>query len=155
MLVGLESQVQHLASLVTLLVDQLIANSQQPGETCFDDLVKVLAIIGVGRLVAECTADGQQALQTGEDGAGSICVEELQGEVHKLRPSRGEVILKNALKNRDKLSTDEALGGSEDGQQSVSDAGLFVFGDNLRGFARVGVCVVPRSVDSVFDINYS
>lgn len=155
MLVGLQSQVEHLASLVALLVHQLVADGQQSGETRFNDVVKVLAVIGVGRFVTERTADGQQTLQTSEDGAGSICVEKLEGEVHKSRPSRGKVILENALQNRDKLLTDEALGGSENGQQSISDAGLFLFGDELRGFARVGVCVVPRSVDSVFDINYS
>lgn len=64
MLVGLESQVQHLSRLIALLVNELVANREQSREAGLHDLVKVLSVFGVGRLVSESAAQGEQALET-------------------------------------------------------------------------------------------
>lgn len=153
-LVGLEGQVQHLTGLIALLVHQLIADGQQAGEAGLDNVVEMTAVIAVIRLVAESAADGEQTLQTGENRAGGVCVEELEGEVHKPRPSGGEVILKNALEDGDELLADQALGGGEDGQEAVSDACLFVFGDEGGGvLGRVRVRVVPGAIDTVLYVD--
>lgn len=91
MLVRLEGDVEHLAGLVALLGDQLVADGQQAGEAGLDDLVEVGAALAVAGLEAVCAADGQQALQTGEDGGGAVGVEQLDGEVHEAGPLVGEV----------------------------------------------------------------
>lgn len=59
MLIGLQGKVKHLASLIALLVHQLVADSQKSREACLDDLIKVLSVVGIGRLIAEGTADGK------------------------------------------------------------------------------------------------
>lgn len=58
MLVTLEGDVQHLAGLVTLLVHQLIAYYQQPGEAGLDNLVEVGSAVAVACFEAVCAADG-------------------------------------------------------------------------------------------------
>lgn len=145
---------KHLASLITLLIHQLVADGQQAGETGLDNFIKVLSIIAVGRFVAESAADGKKTLQASEDGARVIGVEELESEVHEPGPTGREIILKDSLENGDKLLANEAFGGSEDGQKAVSDASLFVFGDECSGrLRRVALVVIPGSIDAVLDVD--
>lgn len=66
MLVRFESEMQHLARLVALLVHQLIANSQESGESGLDDAVKVRSVLALVGFVAESAADCEQALQTSQ-----------------------------------------------------------------------------------------
>jgi len=67
MLIGLQGDVKHLGSLVALLVHQLVADDQQTGESSLDDSVKWGSGITIARLEAVGTADGQKALQTGQN----------------------------------------------------------------------------------------
>jgi hypothetical protein len=103
MLVRLQSKMQHLASLVTLLVHKLVAYDEQTREAGLHNFVKVLPILALNRLISKGTADGEQTLQTSEDGTGIVGVEELEGEVHKSRPSARKVALQNALEDGNKL----------------------------------------------------
>lgn len=48
---------EHLASLIALLVNQLIAHRQQPGETGLDNLVEVGAIVAIISLESICPAN--------------------------------------------------------------------------------------------------
>lgn len=66
MLVSFESEMQHLACLVALLVHQLIANSQESRESGLDDAVKVRSVLALVGFVPESAADCEQALQTGQ-----------------------------------------------------------------------------------------
>lgn len=144
MLVGLQCQVKHLASLIALLVHQLVADGQQAGEAGLDNLIKVLPIIAVCRLVSKGAANGQQTLQASEDGTGVICVEELEGEVHEPRPAGREIILKDSLEDGDELLADEGLGSSKNRQEAVSHASLLIFGDEgSGGLGGVPLVVVP------------
>jgi hypothetical protein len=107
MLVGLEGEVEHLASLVALLVDQLVADRQHSGETKLDNLVKVLPILAFHCLVSECTADGEQALKTSKNRARAVGVEQLNGEIHETWPSVGKVGLQNSLQHGNELMAHE------------------------------------------------
>jgi hypothetical protein len=103
-----------------------------------------LSVVAIGRLVTEGAADSEQALQTGEDRARVIRVQKLKGEVHKSRPTSGEVILEDSLEDGDELLADEAFGSSENRQKAVSYASLFIFGNWVRGgLGRVPLIVVP------------
>lgn len=53
---------QHLASLITLLGQQLVAYYEQPREAGLDDLVEISAVVSVGCLEAVGPADCQEAL---------------------------------------------------------------------------------------------
>lgn len=66
MLVGFESEMQHLARLVAFLVHQLIADSQESRESSFDDAVKVRSVLALVGFVPESAADGEQALQASQ-----------------------------------------------------------------------------------------
>lgn len=133
MLVGLESEVKHLTGLVALLVDQLVADGQQTGETGLDNAVKVLPIVAVAGLEAESTADGEQALQAGQNGGGVVGVEQLRGEAHEVGPSTGEIGLEDALDDGDELLADEGVGVGEQGDEAVSNAALFLVGYQFAG----------------------
>lgn len=112
MFVRLESQVQHLSRLVALLVYQFIADGQEAGEDVGNNLVKVLSIIVLGGHEAESSAQREQAVQTGHDRGGIVCVEQLARVVGELRPFRRKVVLKDSLDNGDNLLSDETLGGN-------------------------------------------
>jgi hypothetical protein len=144
---------QHLTGLVALLVDQLIADSEQAGEASLDNLVKVLAVVAVGGLVAEGAADGEQALQAGEHGARAVGVEQLHGVVHKARPFGREVGLQDALEDGDELLADETLGGGEERHEAISNAGLFIFGYQVLVGDLFGR--VPGAIDPVLDVDDS
>lgn len=139
MLIGLEGEVKHLAGLVALLVDELVANGQEAGEAGLDNAIKVLSVGAVGGLEAESAADGEKALEAGEDGAGIVGVEEFGGKVHKVGPSSGKVGLEDALDDGDELLADEGVRVGEEGHETVTDAGLFVLFDDFcgRGLGRV------------------
>ena len=75
MLVSLEDNVQHLARLLTVLVQQLLSNDQQTWEGRLNNLVKVLSSITA--LESEHSADRQKTLKSGKDGAWVGGVEEV------------------------------------------------------------------------------
>lgn len=143
---------QHLTSLVTFLVHQLVTNGQETWEAGLDNLVKVLTIIALGRLVAERAANSQETLQTSQNGAGIIGIQQLQGEVHEARPAAWEIALQNSLQDRNELLANQSLGGGQDGHETVSDASLLIFGYNR--FVREGFGMEPRPVDAVLDVDH-
>ena len=100
---------QHLTSLVTLLGHQLVAYGEQPREAGLDDLVEVGSVVTLVGLETICPADGQEALEAGQDRGGIVGVEELDGEVQEARPSLREVITQDSLYYRDKLVADAGL----------------------------------------------
>jgi hypothetical protein len=90
-------------------------------------------------------------LQTSEDGPGIVGVEKLEGEVHKSRPSAREIALQDALEDGNKLQANERLGGSQDRDQAVPDAGLLIFG--YSSVAGLAVGVEPGTVYAVLDVD--
>jgi hypothetical protein len=94
-LVSLENCAQHLASLETGLVDQAVGNCEQLRESHLDNLVKVFSCLS--HLEAVDAADGQQALQTGENAAGILLVQEADGDVEEIGPVLGEIVVENLL----------------------------------------------------------
>ena len=100
---------QHLSGLVAFLVDELVADGEEPGEAGLDDLVEVRPVLAVAGPEAICAADGQQALQACHDGGGIIGVQQLDGEIHKGGPSVGEVVVQDALEDGDELGPHEVL----------------------------------------------
>lgn len=94
-LVGLENSAQHLASLETGLVDQAVGDCEQLREGHLHNLVKVFSCLS--HLEAVHAADGQQALQTGEDATGILLVQEVDGDVEELGPVVGEIVVKDFL----------------------------------------------------------
>lgn len=67
MLVCLQRDVQHLTSLIALLIHQLVTYGQQPGETGLDDFVEVGAVVAIADLEPIGSADCQQALEASQD----------------------------------------------------------------------------------------
>lgn len=61
-LVRLEREVEHLAGLLALLVDELVADGKQTREAELHNLVKVVAVVGLAGAVPVGAADGEQAL---------------------------------------------------------------------------------------------
>lgn len=94
-LVGLEDSAQHLASLETGLVDQAVGNCEQLREGHLNNLIKVFSCLA--HLEAVDAADGQQALQTGENAAGILLVQEVDGDVEELGPVVGEIVVEDLL----------------------------------------------------------
>ena len=86
-LVSLEREMQHLTGLVTLLVDQLIANAEQAREAALDNLVEVSTVIALCCLVSESPAKCQKTLKTSKNGSRLVGVEQLHSEIDKSRPS--------------------------------------------------------------------
>jgi hypothetical protein len=97
MLVCLQRKMQHLPSLVALLVDQLVADGKQPREGHLNDLVEVRPVALVRILEPIRPANRQQALQACEDGARIVGVEHLVCEVEERRPLFGKVVVQDAL----------------------------------------------------------
>jgi hypothetical protein len=62
MFIGLQSKVKHLASLIALLVHQLVADGQKTRKACLHDPVKLCPVVAIGRLVTEGAANSEQAL---------------------------------------------------------------------------------------------
>lgn len=151
MLVAFESKVKHLASLVTLLIHQLVADGNQTREGVLDNGIEVLSIGAVGVLVSEGTANTQQALQAGQNGAGIIGVQKLVGKIHKARPPAREVALQHPLQHRNELLADGGVCASEDGDETISNARLLIFGYNIFAVDLLGL--VPGAIDSVLNIN--
>jgi hypothetical protein len=116
MLVRLESDVKHLASLVTILIHQLAAYCQQPGEAGLNNLIEVSPALGVAGFEAVGAANGEKALQTSQDRSCVVGVEQLEGVVHKRGPSLGEVEVQDTLQDRYELMPHQVLGAREDGQ---------------------------------------
>lgn len=116
MLVSLQSDMEHLSRLFALLGHQLGRDGQQSGEASLDNLVKVGSVLPIAGLEAVGAADSQEALQAGEDRTRVVGVQELDSEVHKSRPFLGEVPVQNSLQDGDKLLSNEAGGGGQDGQ---------------------------------------
>lgn len=141
MLVRLEGEVQHLAGLIALLGDELIANSQETGEAELNDLIKMNAALIVGRSETPGAADGEQALEASKDRGGVICVEKFRGVVHEIGPLVWKVEVQDPLQDRNKLLAHTSLGGSHDGQQPIAEARLFIFG--YQGLAGVLVGFRP------------
>ncbi len=134
MLVSLQSDMQHLSRLVTLLVDQLVANGQEPGEARGHNLVELRPVRTVARLEPVRAADGQETLKSCQDRARIVDVEQSDGEVHKARPLIGEVEVEDALKDGNELLANQGLGAREDGEQPLSKSGFLIFGyDSLVG----------------------
>jgi hypothetical protein len=94
-LVSLEDSAQHLASLETGLVDQAVGDCEQLRESHLNNLVKVFSCLS--HLEAIHTADGQQALQTGENAAGILLIQEADGDVEEIGPVFGEVVVQDLL----------------------------------------------------------
>lgn len=94
-LVSLENSAQHLASLETSLVDQAVGNCKQLRKCHLNDLVKVFSCLS--HLEAIDAADGQQALQTGENAAGILLVQEADGDVEEIGPVFGEIVVQDLL----------------------------------------------------------
>lgn len=107
---------QHLASLIALLVYQLVAYRQQPGEAGLDDFVEVSPALAVARLEAVGSADGQQTLQASQDGRGIVGVKELERVVHKSRPPIGKVEVQDTLQDWHELVAYQVRGAGKDGQ---------------------------------------
>lgn len=141
---------QHLTSLIALLGYKFIANGQHTGKAGLNNLVEMLSILALNRLVSKSTAYSQQTLETSQDGACIVGVEELHSEVHKSGPAAREVALENTLENGDELLSNKWLGLSQNGNDAIADAGFFIFG--YRGLVGL-VFDVPSTVDTILDIN--
>ena len=67
MFIGLESQVKHLAGLITFLIHELVANSEQPREAILNNGVELCSVLIVVGLVSESTAYSKQTLKTSKN----------------------------------------------------------------------------------------
>lgn len=129
-LVSLEDSAQHLSGLETGLVDQAVGDCEQLRERHLDNLVKVLPCLA--HLEAVHTADGQQALQTGEDAAGILLVQEVDGDVQEVGPLFGKVVVQDLLEGSDELGADLRRRGGEDRDETGADGLLVAFGHGLE-----------------------
>lgn len=103
-LVSLEHRPEHLTGLETGLVDEVVSNTQQLRESHLDDLVEIGSCLS--HLEPVHPADGQQALQTSEDRAGILGVQEIDRDVEKVGPLLGEVVVENLLERCNELCSD-------------------------------------------------
>lgn len=142
---------KHLASLIALLRDELVADGQQSGEAGLDNLVEMDSVIAVRRLESVGAADGEKTLQTSQNGGGIVRVQELHSVVHEVGPLLGEIEMQDALEDGDQLLPDQPLRGGHDGQQAVAEARLLIFGDLC--VIRVVVRLFPSAIYAVLDID--
>ena len=149
-LVGLENSAQHLASLETGLVDQAVGDSEQLREGHLDNLIKVFPRLT--HLEAINAADGQQALQTGENAAGILLVQEIDGDVEEFGPVIGEIVVEDLLQGSNELGTDLRRRGSEDRDQALADDLLVAFRDGLEPCLLV-LDGSPALCDAVLEVN--
>ena len=153
MLVRLERNVQHLASLVAVLVHQLVADGQKTREVGLDDLVELRPALAVGSFEPVGTADGEQTLQTSLYRWGIIGVEKLYCVVHKGRPSLGEIEVEDSLEDRYELLPHKSRRSGEDGQKPILESCLRILGNHhLLG---VVLLSLPCAVDTVLEIDDS
>lgn len=129
MLISLESEVQHLSSLLARLIQQSGANSKQSWEGRRNNLIKVRPAIAT--LVPEHPANGEQALEARKDRRGIIRIEQLHGDIHEAGPFRWEIEVQDLLQDRDELSADLRLRRRQHRQQTISESRLLVLGDRL------------------------
>lgn len=128
MLVGLDNHLQHISGFSAGLVDQLVSNVQNNGESSLSNTVQLLTLVSVA-LEAVGPANRQQALNTGVNGLDVVGVQQIHGDVHVLRPSLGEIVVENLGDQRNELLTDVCGGGSEGGDETVAENSLLLLGD--------------------------
>jgi len=124
-LVGLENGAQHLSSLEAGLVDQAVGNVEQLGECHLHNLVKVFSCLT--HLEAVDATDGQQTLQTGEDAAGILLVQKIDGDVEEVGPLLGEVVMQDLLQGSNELCADLRRRCGEDRDETSADDLLVAF----------------------------
>lgn len=151
MFVGLESDMEHLPSLVTFLVYQFITNLLKPWETSHDNTLEVCSTSIMVSFKPVCAAGDEQALETGEDGWRIVGMEQLQSDIHEAGPLPGEVEVQNPLDQLEQLLSNWATRGGENGEDTIAEALLLVFGD--QGVVGVVVASGPASVCPVLEID--
>jgi len=149
MLVGLEDGPEHLTSLETGLVDEIVADGQQLRECHFDNLVEICSCLA--HLEPVDSANGQQTLQTGKDLSGILGVQKGDGDVEKVGPLFGEVVVEYLLESSDELRSDLRGSSGNDWDDAVANQCLFLVGhgSNARRVVFVGR---PSFCDSILEV---
>lgn len=148
MLVSFEDNVQHLSSLLAVVVDQLLANNQQAWESRLNDLVEVYSSITA--LESVHSADSQKALESSKDAAWIGGVEEVQGDIHELWPFRWEVVVEDLLEGWNELRANWCWGRGEHWEETAAEARLLILRYGLDG------CLLawgPSLGDSVLQVD--
>lgn len=127
MLIRLHNGAQHLRRLQTLLIHQLLPNTEQLWERVFHNLVKFLPLLSSFESVY--AADSQQTLQSRVDMVRVACTEQLKSEFQESRPLLGKVVLQDLLEERNQLGADIWGSRGKGRNQSLAKTGLLRVGD--------------------------
>lgn len=149
--IGLHHDAEHLSSLQTLLIDQLLTNAEQLGERVLHNLIKLLSLLaGLEPIHA---TDGQQALQACVDCVRIVRAKQLKGEIEEARPLLGEIVLEDLLEKRDQLRADIGRRGGQGRNQSLAETGLLA----LRDWSALRVVFgrSPSAADTVLQVDTS
>lgn len=126
MFIGFQRQVQHLPSLLACLIHQPCADNQQPRECRLNNLIEIGPALA--RLEPKHAADGQQALQARKDARRLIRIQQVERQVHKSWPARGEIAVQNLLEDRHELRAHGRRGRRQHGQEALAEACLLLIG---------------------------
>lgn len=151
MFVGLESDMEHLPSLVTFLVHQFVADLLKPWETGLDNLIEVSSTGIMVSLEPVCATSNEQALESGENGRGIVGMEQLQSNIHEAGPLPGEIEVQDPLDQLEQLLSNWATRGGENGEDTIAEALLLIFVN--QGVVGVVVASGPASVCAVLEID--
>ena len=129
MLVCLQHCSQHLSRLQAGLIHQAVSDIQEVWERLLNDLVKVAS--GVTHLEAVRSADCEQALETGKDGAHVLRAEQTHGRLEKVWPLLRKVVVEDLLERCYELCANLRSCCSQDGEYALPDSILFGIGKGV------------------------
>jgi hypothetical protein len=150
-LVSLHDCSEDFARINACFGDQTISNVEQQWKCHGHHLVEVPAHLA--HLEAIHPAYCQQTLHAGEDGAGIVCAEQLDGDVEEVRPLCGKVVGEDFLEGGNELSAHLGSRGGEDGDQTVTERGLLLFRYGLRKSVVLGRR--PSFRDAILEVDDS
>lgn len=148
-LIRLHNDAQHLRSLQTLLVHQLLPNAQQMRERVLHDLVKLIPLLPA--LVSVHSADRKQTLESCIDVVRITRAEQLEGKLQEPGPSLGEIMLQDLLEEGHQLSANIWRCRGQGRDQSLAETGLLRVGNG--GTLRAVFDGRPPAVDAVLQVN--
>jgi hypothetical protein len=150
-LISLHDSPKDFASVQARLDDQTVSNIQQQRKGHRYHLVKVSAHLA--HLEAIHPTYCKQTLDAGKYRPRIVRAEELNGDIEEVRPLGGEVVGEDFLERGNKLRAYLWRGGGENGDETVSEGGLFVFWYWFREGVVLRRC--PSFRDAVLEVDDS
>lgn len=150
MLVCLDDHLEHITGISAVLIDELISDGEDGGESGGGDAVELLTLVGVALEAVDAT-QRQQTLDTGKDRLDIIRVQKLEGDIHVRGPALREVVVQDLSNQGEELLADGGRGGRKSGHKALAQDGLLLLGD--RGDRGPFLVVFPRALHLVLEVD--